>query len=459
VGTVTGRIGYAAGPAGRTLIYGKGGFGWTNGQIDMALNNALAGLFGPAITSNSTTVTSWGWTLGFGAEHALTPAWSLKVEYDYLAFNSQNANLGSSTFSPLFVPFGPIFVPLPLAAVPPGTSGISQNIQTVKVGVNYKWGTGGWESWDAVPPNYPVKAPPMLQAWLPGWEVEGGARYFGSWGQFHKDIGNSVNSGVPSISSISRLTYDDMLTNAGEFFGRVDTPWNLFMKGYIGGGSTWSGHMNDEDFGVPLPVLVPPGPGIIYAPYSNTVSGIVTGNISYGVIDGGYDLLRGPGYKVGAFVGYFYLNQQINAFGCTPIANLNCIPTIPASGNPGITENKTWRAVRVGVSGETMLSDRVKLSGEVAYLPYVNIIGPNQHFFGNSGVLAEVFPEFGTGVGVQLEALVSYYLTREFSVGVGGRYWGMWTTIPPTPPSFFRGVTEQAGAFVQASYTFGPEWF
>src|SRR6266567_3357846 len=88
-----------------------------------------------------------------------------------------------------------------------------------------------------------------------------------------------------------------MPTNAGEFFGRVDTPWNLFMKGYIGGGSTWSGHMNDEDFGVPLPVLVPPGPGIIYAPYSNTVSGIVTGNISYGVIDGGYDLLRGPGYK------------------------------------------------------------------------------------------------------------------------------------------------------------------
>ena len=29
---------------------------------------------------------------------------------------------------------------------------------------------------------------------------------------------------------------------------------------------------------------------------------------------------------------------------------------------------------------------------------------------------------------MQLEAIVSYYLTDYFNVGVGGRYWAMWTT-------------------------------
>jgi hypothetical protein len=126
-------------------------------------------------------------------------------------------------------------------------------------------------------------------------------------------------------------------------------------------------------------------------------------------------------------------------------------------------------AVRLGVAGETMLFDRLKLSGEVAYLPWVKLNGVDQHFFGNSGILASDNPESGNGRGVQLEAFLSYYITPHFSVGVGGRYWGLWTSnngqvtrdfnngvpIPSTPPQYFKGVVEQAGVLVQASYRFG----
>jgi opacity protein-like surface antigen len=466
-GTFTGRIGYAMGPADElhniapigilpfrsaTMIYGKAGLAFADDRIDMAINNALAGFAGPGITSNSANATLWGWAAGLGVEHALTPAWSLKVEYDYLGFGSRNiANLGSSTANPSGVT---------LSSTPPGSSGVSQNVQLVKMGVNYKWGANPLNWAGAASAAYVTKNPPTPN-WFSSWDAAGGLRYFGSSGRFQKDLGNFASAGLPSLSSVSRLTYADMRTNSGEFFARIDTPWNLFVKGYLGGGSTSSGQLNDEDFGIPLVG--------IYAPYSNTLSS-VTGNISYGAVDAGINVLSGPEYKVGAFAGYFQFNQAMSGFGCQPLANINCIPNVPSAGSAIITENDKWQALRVGVGGEMMLINRLAISADVAYLPYVNFSGVDHHFFGNTGQIASVNPETSSnGAGVQLEALISYYATSQFSVGVGGRFWSLWTTdgqairtvdngvpIAPTPPQTFKGTVEQAGVFLQAAYKFRP---
>jgi len=40
-----------------------------------------------------------------------------------------------------------------------------------------------------------------------------------------------------------------MGANAGEFFGRVDTPENVMLKGFIGRGRGDEGHIDDEDWG------------------------------------------------------------------------------------------------------------------------------------------------------------------------------------------------------------------
>jgi opacity protein-like surface antigen len=466
-GTFTGRIGYAMGPADElhniapigilpfrsaTMIYGKAGLAFADDRIDMAINNALAGFAGPGITSNSANATLWGWAAGLGVEHALTPAWSLKVEYDYLGFGSRNiANLGSSTANPSGVT---------LSSTPPGSSGVSQNVQLVKMGVNYKWGADPLNWAGAASAAYVTKNPPTPN-WFSSWDAAGGLRYFGSSGRFQKDLGNFSSAGLPSLSSVSRLTYADMRTNSGEFFARIDTPWNLFVKGYLGGGSTSSGQLNDEDFGIPLVG--------IYAPYSNTLSS-VTGNISYGAVDAGINVLSGPEYKVGAFAGYFQFNQAMSGFGCQPLANINCIPNVPSAGSAIITENDKWQALRAGVGGEMMLINRLAISADAAYLPYVNFSGVDHHFFGNTGQIASVNPETSSnGAGVQLEALISYYATSQFSVGVGGRFWSLWTTdgqairtvdngvpIAPTPPQTFKGAVEQAGVFLQAAYKFRP---
>ena len=89
----------------------------------------------------------------------------------------------------------------------------------------------------------------------------------------------------------------------------------------------------------------------------------------------------------------------------------------------------------------------------------------DQHFFGNTGILATNNPERGHGRGVQAEAVLSYYLSPQLSLGVGARYWGLWTTtgtivaargfLTPTLAQNFKAASEQIGAFVQASYKLG----
>jgi opacity protein-like surface antigen len=440
-GTLTGRLGFAVGPDGHTLIYGKGGLAWASDKLDMALNEGFS-------TGSSQTLNLWGGTIGVGIEQALTPAWSVKLEYDYLTFakgnvaNNDVANVFNITQQGNAL----------LGSLQTGTSSVSQNIHELKVGLNYRFGLDPWAQWNSIQ-AYAVKSSPVA---VSAWEFEGGGRYVGSWGRFQKDIGVFTNSGVSNISNVSRITYDDMPTNAGELFGRIDSPWNLFVKGFGGGGWINGGHMNDEDFLFDLT-----------HPYSNTLASSVKGDTAYGAIDGGFNVLRGSGYKVGLFGGYFLFNENMKAFGCTPVASDNCIVPVSTSGAADITEKDQWRAARVGVAAETMITDRLKIGGEVAYLPWVSFNGVDHHFFGNSGILAEEFPESGSGRGVQIDALVSYYLTPQWSIGVGGRYWGLWTSsgqfnadllagvpVPPTPPQVFKAQVEQAGAFVQTSYKF-----
>jgi opacity protein-like surface antigen len=470
--TLTGRIGYAMGPGDElqnippvgflplrsaTLLYGKAGVARANSQIDMATNNALAGFAGPDIASNSTNTTFWGWTAGVGIEQALTAAWTLKVEYDYLGFPSRNvSNLGSATVDASGVT---------LSSTPASSSGVSQNIQLVKLGLNYRWGANPLSGGEVAPVASVVVKDAPVQNWLAAWNAEGGARYFGSWGRFQKDLGVFTSAGLPSITAVSRLTYSEMQTNSGELFGRVDSPWRVFVKGFIGTGANTGGRLNDEDFGIPLVNT--------YAAYSNTISS-VSGTINYGAVDAGVNLLEAPNYKVGAFAGYFFFNQDMNGFGCHPLANINCIPNVPSDGSAIINENDKWQAMRIGVSGETQLINRLRLSGDVAYLPVVNFSGVDTHFFGNTGQIASTNPESANkGAGVQIEAMLSYFVTSQFSVGLGGRYWALWTNngqanrtfdadggfVTPTPPQAFRATVEQAGVFLQGAYRFGADCF
>jgi opacity protein-like surface antigen len=385
--TLAARLGGIVGADGGTLLYGKVGGAWSNGNLE-ATTNAGAGT--PTTSSGDSR---FGWMLGAGAERMLSRRWSVKAEYDYLNFGSSGLATPQGFFQP--VPSGN-----PADMVQTASTGtkVSEDAHLFKIGVNYRLGGGAADAVDT-----PVPRP------IVGTTLEVGARYVFGWGRFQKDLGIQ-GAGLTSLAS--RLTYSGLNTTGGELFARADLPNGFMAKGFIGSGNG-DGHLNDEDWGVPFAIFVP---------YSNTYSQ-VDDEIRYGVIDLGYDVWRDQLVRVTPFVGYSQFHQYMQGFGCVQLANPNsdCVPSLPYS-LAAISEDDMWHALRLGIAADLQVAPGLTLTADAAYLPYVRINGVDDHL-----LRAIVSPEWANGTGAQLELILAYAITDQLKIGVGGRYWTMWT--------------------------------
>ncbi|MFD0985532.1 outer membrane beta-barrel protein [Methyloligella solikamskensis] len=417
MGTLTARAGFLLDSD--TLLYGKAGLALVHSETTTTPNANLAS----AVRESGTDL---GWTVGAGLERAIGGGWSLKGEYAYLSYDAAlSAPVSAAQPAP---PAGPF------AIVTGSPSGISSDLHQVKLGANYRFGQG-----DATSLFRPSREPGLPN----GYSLEVGARYTYGWGQFHKDLGIQ---GAGDYTLASRLTYENTDSNGGEVFARLDTPSGVMVKGVLGG-ATSGGKMNDEDWDLQFLTAA--------IPYSNTVSS-VDNEIKYGTVDVGYAWWRGQRYSIAPFIGYSQFRQDMDGNGCRQIANPNsdCATEIPVSVL-GISEDDTWHALRLGSAVQVDLTERLSFAGEAAYLPYVDFDGIDDHV-----LRSLISPESGRGIGVQLEATLSYAMTDAFSLGVGGRYWSMWTEtgnvnfgglgyiIP------MRYASEQAQLLFQGSYRF-----
>ncbi|MBO4228418.1 outer membrane beta-barrel protein [Bradyrhizobium neotropicale] len=446
--TGTGRLGYAFGPQGHTLVYLKGGVAWQHNRGDVVNNREF---FGP---QNATHFdgSRLGGTIGVGVEQALTPAWSVKLEYDYLRFGGPSVATPPTTQYPSLV-------------VPANITSLNSSYHIGKVGLNYHFGAGpGTPEWSD-PPLYAtsptVSVPPIALAHE--WSVESGTRAWLSRGRFQWDH----PSGADPSSLVSRLTYHKLDGISGELFERIESPWGIFLKGNIGFGRFGNGSMNDEDW-----AAVVSDEGVPMAYYLTGSRG-ANGRFTYYTADAGYDFLRGSTYKAGVFVGWTYYGQKSDSIGCIQLA-LPYYPCHGGSENDKRTvdkrtvgsEDANWNALRIGFTAETMLLDRWRLSAEVAYLPWTDFQGRDNHLYRENTTFVD--QRGSGGGGVQLEGVLSYFVTDNFSVGVGARYWAMWTSRGSEDFASGRnGVgtvhlandakysMERWGTFLQASYKFG----
>jgi outer membrane immunogenic protein len=114
-GTVRGRFGYAFGSS---LLYPTGGFAY--GNIDNEISP-----FG-VTAKNSGTAT--GWVVGGGWEYLFSPAWSAKVEYQYI-------DLGRND---------PVVAGINLCTAGIGLVCHDDAFHTVRAGLNFKFGADGY---------------------------------------------------------------------------------------------------------------------------------------------------------------------------------------------------------------------------------------------------------------------------------------------------------------------------
>jgi len=421
-GTLSGRAGFLVGPDAATLIYGKAGAAWVHTDVDASPGG---GLGFPATASSGT---QWGWTLGAGIERAISSRWSWKAEYDFASMHGNGLSTPASGFQA--VPSGD---PNALVAVPSAATRYSPDLHLLKVGLNYRLSAPSQSaSWVPEPLNT-----------LPGSKIEVGLRYVYGWSRFQKDLGIE-GTGLRTLAS--RLTYDDNHTNGSEVFARLDTSFGLMVKGFAGWGDGDDGKLNDEDWGIPFSTFVP---------YSNTYSK-VDNEIRYGVIDAGYELWNNAGLRAAPFVGYSIFKQNMTGYGCFQIVNGNsdCAAAPIPFSTAAIREDDRWQALRLGVAADFEILPGITISADVAYLPYVRFDGTDDHI-----LRSLLSPEWANGTGTQLELIVNYALTDALKIGIGGRYWAMWTDsgvvnfggqelVP------MRYTVEQAALLVQGSYTF-----
>jgi outer membrane immunogenic protein len=97
-GTVRGRVGYLFTPA--VLTYATGGLAYGHTRNDFTQAITGPGPVGAFTLANTSPSVRTGWTAGGGIEYAIDPKWSVKLEYDYLAFKDGVSSTNVIAFNP-----------------------------------------------------------------------------------------------------------------------------------------------------------------------------------------------------------------------------------------------------------------------------------------------------------------------------------------------------------------------
>jgi len=423
VATLRPRLGFASGS---WLYYVTGGLAVTNFDDDFALSTVLKD--GSVFFEQSSALKGLhaGYAAGGGIEYAIDGNLSVRADYQHIGFGRFTAKQNATSDTSQAV-----------------TQSAQLNADMVRLGLNYRFGGAGSAAAGA------SFAPPDTGSiWdKSNWEFDVGARAFFSNGL---DEESNPLFGSPPIV-LSRLFWANLNSLAGETYARVDHASGWFVKGNLGAGGIFNGGLSDEDF-----------PAFDFrSGYSNTFTK-VTGSLGYATIDLGYTLLKAPGAKLGAFIGYNFYSEQLLGRSCTQVADGDSCFGI--NTNYLIISNEDqYNSMRVGLSTEFMLTDRLKFVADAAYVPLVYMNGVDNH-----NARAAYFPETDSdGYGTMLEALFSYNVTDHWNVGAGGRYWS-WTmrhgtsesifatqgSGPPSPEPNNYG-TRRYGAFVQSGYHWG----
>jgi opacity protein-like surface antigen len=378
--------------------------------------------------TQSAELKTWraGYAAGGGVERAIGDNWSVRAEYLHYDFGRATATQ--------------VFSGNPNQLI---TQSAELKADMVRLGLNYRF--DGADAANATPPPFDSVRMPQDAASIwnaSNWEFDVGTRAFFSNGL---DGESNPLINTPDIVT-SRLFWSNLTSLAGETYARVDHASGFFVKGYLGAGGIFNAVIHDEDF---------PGDFV----YSNTF-GKVSGSLAYANADAGYTFLKAPGAKLGAFVGYNFFTEQMMTHGCVQLAGDDACAQGDGSSLTG-SNDVQFNSLRLGLSAEFMLTDRLKFVGDAAYVPVVSMVGVDNHNWTGT-----YFPESASrGYGTMMEAFFSYAVTSHWNVGIGGRYWAwnmglgtdqnIFANTSPGSPILDHFNTDRYGVFIQSGYHWG----
>ena len=260
-------------------------------------------------------------------------------------------------------------------------------------------------------PEAVVPPPPPVQ-------LSAGVRYWYSW----SDTNYAFTNRNPRFGNPTSTLDWTSTAHSGEVFARLDhEPSGVFLRGSLGIGGISDGSLTDRDF---LSGQIE---------FSDTDSVAEGDSFRFGMADVGIAFTPDPRIKVGPFVGYHYWNDKPDATGalCNPddVGNVLC-PLGVHVIRPGVAAigyDTTWHALRLGVNGGVELGDGLSFTGEVAWVPYASWSLEDSHYQRvDLGPVPNILSG-GHGVGLEAQGFFNYALTPNFEVGLGARYWGLFS--------------------------------
>jgi hypothetical protein len=246
-----------------------------------------------------------------------------------------------------------------------------------------------------------------------GWEV--GVRYWRSSGEAKWSHNSQIAD--PSVGNpTSILDYDGIDANVLELHARKAFPNDLFVKGNVGLGSVRKGTFDDQDFAA----------GQVKT--QETVSPVKGKRLRYLTLDAGHDfwVAEDRGSALGFFAGFHYWVERLDAYGATFL--LPAGATGVSEGVAVVSNETTWKSLRVGLAGRTKLGGKTRILADLAYVPRSDMKTEDSHYLRTDlGPTPNIRLE-GRGKGWLFDLELRHAIFEDVELGIGYRYWRLRST-------------------------------
>jgi hypothetical protein len=242
-----------------------------------------------------------------------------------------------------------------------------------------------------------------------------GVRYWYSTG-IHKHSHNAQDAFPEFGNPTSVLTYENLYAHTAEVYGRQNFGERWFLKGMLGVGRIFSGSFDDEDYFAGQ------------EKFSDTTSSVPEGWLTYAFVDiGRYQWILGErASSFGAFIGYGQWTEYVEAYGATYTVDTVGDGESIGRGVKVISNKVIWRALRLGVTANVGLTERTRLTTDVAFVPYATVRNEDSHYLRTDADDLGPAPNIvitGRGRGLQIEGELRHEIVHRVDLSLGWRYW------------------------------------